>query len=174
MMSMDVTANPAMQDAVTTLLDCWSGDPGNVKEVFTELKEAISGKSGVELDFKSRPGVSYSLRGSVRKSREKEAALFVLIDIIDDDPDNRWLSVCFYEEKITDPKQAGQIVPAGILGVDGYCFDVFEYSESDLTYLLQRIDVAYGHPFTHPPERKKPGCISSDLSGRAQAFWPCQ
>ena len=145
MMSMEAPVNPAMQDAVTTLLDGWSRDPGNVREVFTELKKAISGKSGVEMDFKSRPGVSYSLRGSIRKSREKEAVLFVLIDIIDDDPDNRWLSVCFYEERITDPERAGQLVPAGILGVDGYCFDVFEYNKSDLTYILRRIDEAYGH-----------------------------
>jgi hypothetical protein len=137
--------NHELQEAVSKLLEEWSGDPGNVKEVFLKLKEKISEKTGVELDFKSRPGVSYSLRGSIRKPSEKETALFVLVDIIDDDPDNRWLSVCFYEEKITDPDGEGEMVPAGILGVDGYCFDVSGYSESELTYLYQRIDEAYAH-----------------------------
>ncbi len=142
---MEATENHVLEEAVSTLLNGWSRDPGNVKEVFRELKETISRKPGVELNFKPRPGVSYSLRGNVRTSLEKKPTLFVLIDVIDDDPDNRWLSVCLYEEKITDPEQAGELVPAGILGEDGYCFDVFEYSESDLIYLRQRIDEAYLH-----------------------------
>ena len=137
------TTNLPLQDAVSELLENWSEDPGNVKNVFLKLKEKISGKKGVELDFKSRPGVSFSLRGNVSKYPEKGSAIVVMVDIIDDDPDNRWLSVCFYEEKITDPDHAGELIPAGILGEDGYCFDVFEYNETGLSYLMQRIDEAY-------------------------------
>ena len=142
-MNMKATTNHELQEAVSKLLEEWSGDPGNVKKVFLKLKEKISRKKGVKLDFKSRPGVSYSLRGSISKTPEKKLHLFTLIDIIDDDSDNRWLSVCFYEEKITDPGREGEVVPAGILGEDGYCFDVFEYNESELTYLYKRIDEAY-------------------------------
>ena len=35
------------------------------------------------------------------------------------------------------------MVPGGLFGQDGYCFDIYEYDESDLTYLVQRIDEAY-------------------------------
>ena len=68
-----------------------------------------------------------------------------MVDVIDDDPDNRWLSVCFYEEAITDPDERGDMVPGGLFGQDGYCFDIYEYEESDLAYLVQRIDEAYQH-----------------------------
>jgi len=144
-MSSDVAAEQALQDAISKLVDGWSEDPGNIKNVFLQLKDNISGKAGVELDFKSRPGVSYSLRGNAGKDPEKEGTFFVMVDIIDDDPDNRWLSVCFYEEGITDPDEAGDLVPGGLFGMDGYCFDIYEYNESELSYLSQRIDEAYAH-----------------------------
>ena len=76
---------------------------------------------------------------------EKEGTFFVMVDVIDDDPHNRWLSVCFYEEKITDPEKAGELVPGRHPRSDGYCFDIIEYEESDLAYLWHRIDEAYQH-----------------------------
>ena len=139
--------NPPVEDAISKLVDGWLKDPGNIKKMFLELKGKISEKTGVELVFKSRPGVSYSLRGHVIKSTEmeKEGTFFVMVDVIDDDPDNRWLSVCFYEEAITDPDERGDMVPGGLFGRDGHCFDIYEYEESDLTYLVQRIDEACQH-----------------------------
>jgi hypothetical protein len=35
------------------------------------------------------------------------------------------------------------MVPKGVLGVDGYCFDLFENSEDIISYLEKRIDEAY-------------------------------
>jgi len=71
--------------------------------------------------------------------------LFVMVDIVDDDPENRWLSVCFYGDMITDPNEEGDLVPEGLLGEDGYCFDLCEYDEAAISYLEQRIDEAYAN-----------------------------
>ncbi|ETR72401.1 MAG: hypothetical protein OMM_07529 [Candidatus Magnetoglobus multicellularis str. Araruama] len=69
--------------------------------------------------------------------------LFVMIDVIDDDPSNRWLSVCFYGEMITDPDEKGDLIPEGLLGEDGYCFDYEESNDADIAYIQQRIDEAF-------------------------------
>jgi hypothetical protein len=53
----------------------------------------MSKKEHVTLAFISRPGVSYSLRAAMDNLGERGRPLFVMIDIIDDDSENRWLSV---------------------------------------------------------------------------------
>jgi hypothetical protein len=98
-------------------------------------------KQDVILTFKARPGVSYSFRAS--SDKHGESKLFVMVDIIDDDPEDRWLSVCFYGDMITDTDEAGNLIPQGLLGEDGYCFDIYEYDESKIYYVEQRIDEAY-------------------------------
>ena len=45
-------------------------------------------------------------------------ALFAIIDVIDDDPQARWLSVCFYGDMITDPEGRGEVIPGGLAGAD--------------------------------------------------------
>jgi hypothetical protein len=44
---------------------------------------------------------------------------------------------------VTDPAEEGNMVPRGVLGIDGYCFDLFENDERFISYLEQRIDEAY-------------------------------
>ncbi len=144
-MTLDAAGRKSMEEAISELLREWTSDAGNIKQLFQVLKESISEKPNVELDFKSRPGVSYSLRGHIQNASEKEGTFFVMVDVIDDDPDSRWLSVCFYEEGITDPEEMGDMVPGGLFGMDGYCFDLYEYSDSDLAYLKERIQEAYTH-----------------------------
>jgi hypothetical protein len=89
----------------------------------------------VELQFVSRPGVSYSLRP--KHSNQKERELFAMIDVIDDA--ERWLSVCFYGDMISDPGERGEIIPGGLAGSDGYCFDMFEDDEDMAHYLVDRL-----------------------------------
>jgi hypothetical protein len=62
-----------------------------------------------------------------------------MLDVIDDDPDERWLSICFYGDMITDPEEKGDLIPEGLLGEDGYCFDLDAWNEDDLTYLEKRL-----------------------------------
>jgi hypothetical protein len=103
---------------VTAFVADWPDEP--MRRVFIELAEMLNGLPGVTCDFIARPGVSYSLRP--RHKKQQERPLFAMIDVIDDEP--RWLSVCFYEDMISDPEEAGDLVPGGLAGSDGYCFDL--------------------------------------------------
>ena len=85
--------------------------------------------------------MSYSLR--VKHMLQQSRELFVIMDVIDDDPESRWLSVCFYPDMITDPEERGNIIPLGLLGEDGYCFDYDEWDEEFLRYLETRLDEAH-------------------------------
>jgi hypothetical protein len=62
-----------------------------------------------------------------------------MVDIIDDDPENRWLSVCFYDDLVSDPEERGDFVPKGLLGEDARCFDLDEADEDAVGYVAQRI-----------------------------------
>ena len=65
------------------------------------------------------------------------------MDVIED-VDGRWLSVCFYADTVSDPEERGNLVPLGLLGEDGYCFDVEEPDTVLEAYVLERIDEARG------------------------------
>jgi hypothetical protein len=124
-------------------LEAWENDPRKMKQTFLKVIDKLRTTEGTILNFISRPGVSYSLRASLKNRHEKsQQLLFALVDIIDDDPDNRWLSICFYEEMVTDPDELGNLVPNGILGVDGYCFDLYEDDPSLASYVEDRIEEA--------------------------------
>ncbi len=127
---------------LSALLDSWKQDNNGTKKAFSELYRLLLTKENIDLSFKSRPGVSHSLRAGVKAGKGKER-LLAMIDIIDDDPENRWLSVCFYAESITDPKEEGDIIPGGLLGEDGYCFDLFEEDDEMVVYLKDRINEAH-------------------------------
>jgi len=127
---------------MSEFLKDWTNDPHDMKGAFVRLKERMSGKEHVTFTFISRPGVSYSLRAAMDNPGEGARPLFVMIDIIDDDSENRWLSVCFYADMIEDPDEKGDFVPEGLLGQDGCCFDLYEHDEDMIFYIEQRIDEA--------------------------------
>lgn len=125
-----------------TLLAAWSDPATQTKATFLELKEHLGSKPEVELDFVARPGVTYSLRA--KHVRQNKHPLFAMVDIIDDDPDDRWLSVCFFGEMITDPDEIGDFVPEGLMGEDAHCFDIEERNDRLNQYVTMRLDEAYG------------------------------
>jgi len=127
---------------LTDVLDRWTIDEMNMKAVFLRLATRFSQKKRVILSLVARPGISYSFRAR-KKAEGEEGTLITMIDIVDDDPDSRWLSVCFYGDCVTDPKEEGDLVPGGLLGEDGYCFDLYENNESIIAYVEQKIDEAY-------------------------------
>ncbi len=129
--------------AFGNLLDTWTDDPEGMKDIFLKLSEKLMNKQQTNLTFKARAGVSYSLRAASVGGSENKRPLFVMVDVIDDDPESRWLSVCFYEDMITDPEGEGDLVPEGLLGEDGYCFDIYESDQSLLSYIEERIDEAH-------------------------------
>ena len=142
-MTQNMFASEEEHAEMANLFERWTDDSGNIKPAFVELQEWLSRKEGTTFSFKSRSGISYSLRANLGKTGDVQGRLFVMVDIVDDDPENRWLSVCFYGDMITDPNEEGDLVPEGLFGEDGYCFDLYEYDKAAISYLEQRIDEAY-------------------------------
>lgn len=125
---------------IENFLKEWEGEVQPMRELFHLFYRELSSLEGVRLSFLGRPGVSYSMRP--KHDNQTTRDLFAIVDVIDDDPQDRWLSVCFYEDMITDPKERGERIPGGLSGKDGYCFDLFEHEEELTHYLLDRIKEA--------------------------------
>lgn len=119
----------------------WDDDAAGIKGVFVEFKNLLESFDNADIQFNARPGITYSMRG-VKTSQDK-FPLFVMVDVIDDDPTDRWLSVCFFGDTITDPDQVGDLVPGGLLGEDGHCFDVEDTDVKE--YIAERIAEAYAN-----------------------------
>lgn len=126
------------EKAIEKFLAGWENDPWHVKEAFVRIKSYLEEKGDISFDFNFRPNISHSLRASHEKDRRP---LFAIIDIIEDEP--RWLSVCFYNDTVTDPGELGNPIPESLLDEDGYCFDVDLFDDTVLSYIEKRIDEAY-------------------------------
>ena len=124
--------------ALAVFIEEWKETPEENREVFLHFKDYLGQKEGVTLEFIPRPGVTYSLR-AVHVAQKKKS-LFAMVDVIEDTP--RWLSVCFYNDMVTDPEEKGDFVPEGLLGEDALCFDVEERDEELLRYIETRLDEA--------------------------------
>ena len=135
-------------EKVQKFLDEWVDDDLKIKPIFISLFQDLANKEGAKIDFNERPGISYSLRGI--HVNQTESPLFVMIDVIDDDPKERWLSVCFYGDMIADPDEQGDLIPEGLLGSDGHCFDITESDDNLVTYVRNRIQEAYAYASKNP------------------------
>ena len=123
---------------LTAFIEEWQETPEKNKAVFVHLREYLSKKEDVALEFIARPGLTYSLRAV--HANQKTKGLFAMVDVIEDEP--RWLSVCFYGDMIADPDEKGDFVPEGLLGEDAVCFDVEERDEAFIRYIENRLDEA--------------------------------
>jgi hypothetical protein len=126
---------------IEAFLGEWSGPDEAMRDCARRLFQAVFSLVDVVTSFVARPGISYSLRPKhIRQSRRP---LFAIVDVIDDDPAERWLSVCFYGDMISDPEDRGELVPGGLAGEDGYCFDLFAADPVLLAYLQERLAEAW-------------------------------
>jgi hypothetical protein len=122
---------------VATFLDEWRVDPVNARQAFGDCLKFLISQDEVGLSFKARPGISHSLRA--RHAAQKRRELFVLVDVVDDEPENRWLSVCFYADMVTDPEGFGDEVPHGLSGEDALCLNLDEDDAAGRAYVLARL-----------------------------------
>ncbi len=133
--------NTAALNEVEKLVNSWSQDPNHTKQCFLTLEKHLEAFDNVRLSLVSRPNVSYSLRAA-HTSQGKDD-LFAMVDVIDDDPADRWLSVCFYGDMVSDPEQLANEVPEGLKGRDAKCFDIYELDEELVSYVETRLTEAF-------------------------------
>jgi len=128
------------EQELNTFIEEWkvTADKNSNKVTFLRFKDHLAGLNGVTLDFIARPGVTYSLRAIHAEQTDKD--LFVMVDVIEDV--ERWLSVCFYGDMISDPEEKGDRVPGGLLGEDAICFDLEDQDNALITYIEARLDEA--------------------------------
>ena len=131
---------PATLRDMDALLAQWTQDPTGAKGAFLLYRQWLETQPQVRLEFIARPGVSYSLRAV--HARQQERPLFVLIDVVDDEPMARWLSICFYADMITDPEELGDFVPEGLLGRDACCLNLDENDAKMRDYIFSRLQEA--------------------------------
>ena len=124
---------------LNTFIEAWKETPERNKEVFLRFKEYLNKKEGVILDFRPRPGITYSLRAV--HAHQKEEEFFAIVDVIEDEP--RWLSVCFYDAMIADPEEKGDFIPQGLFGADAVCFDLEQWDDKLIWYIEGRLDEAF-------------------------------
>ena len=130
----------AIESEYEAFLKAWTEDPVGAKPVLVRYRELLSALPGVELSTKCRPGVSFSLRARAAAQQKRE--LFVMVDVVDDEPENRWLSVCFYNDLVTDPEEKGDWAPEGLNGEDACCFNYDEADEAQEQYIADRLKEA--------------------------------
>ena len=128
-----------MEMELNEFLASWEATVEGNKKSFIALHAHLTNLAGVQLHFISRPGITYSLRARHQAQQKRE--LFVMVDVIEDSP--RWLSVCFYQDMVSDPDEAGYFVPGGLLGEDAICFDMETADEKRLTYVTKRLDESW-------------------------------
>lgn len=142
-------ADAATESDVNAFIDRWSSqkdgaqDSADVLPVFLALRDHLHAQHGAVVHFVSRPGVSHSLRGAFPGWAARPLA--VLVDVVDDDPAARWLSVCFHDDALTDPEERGDRIPAGLDGNDARCFNLEDGDEPSMRYVKDRISEAFTH-----------------------------
>lgn len=129
-----------MNEEFRQFLNEWRIDPSQAKPAFEKFYDFLVNSPGIELDFKARPGISYSLRAKNRGQKKRD--LFALVDVVDDEPQNRWLSVCFYADLVSDPDENGDLVPNGLFGEDAMCFNLDEDDPGARDYIFNRLKEA--------------------------------
>lgn len=125
---------------IEAFINSWQEANAWAKDGFLALYRHVAAMAGVEMQFVGRPGVSFSLRP--RGVNQNDGGFFAIIDVIDD-PAERWLSICFYGDMITDPEGRGEVIPGGLAGADGYCFDVSDDEPGMIDYLKVRCREAW-------------------------------
>lgn len=124
-----------MSHGLQAFINDWDDDPKDVKKAFVGLSDLAATFEGVSVSFVSRPGVTSSLR---LEKPGVEQPLRAMVDVIEDE-DGRWLSVCFHADVISDPDGLGDLIPGGLSGKDGYCFDMSQGDDAFAAYLAARL-----------------------------------
>ncbi|MBU0682275.1 MAG: hypothetical protein KKD73_12735 [Proteobacteria bacterium] len=136
-------ANDTTLAELEKFINGWQVDGLATRGAFVDLKEFLAEMENCLISFHARPGITCSLRAHIAVGQGEEGPLYAMVDVIDDDPEQRWLSVCFYGDRISDPDECGDFVPGGLLGQDAVCFDYDAGDAELLDYIKKRMAEAY-------------------------------
>ncbi len=136
-------ASDTTQVEIESFVAGWQVDGLRTRDAFVHFNELLMKNDHSLISFHARPGITCSLRAHIAAG-EGQGPLYVMVDVIDDEPEQRWLSVCFYGDRISDPDQRGDFVPGGLLGQDAVCFDYDADNAELLSYIASRIAESYG------------------------------
>ena len=136
-------ASDTTQSELENFIREWQVDGLTTKGAFVALKEILEKNENSLISFHARPGITCSLRAQISKNAGQDGPLYAMVDVIDDDPEQRWLSACFYGDRISDPEERGDFVPGGLLGQDAICFDYDAENGELLDYIKERIVESY-------------------------------
>jgi hypothetical protein len=133
------------EEELAKLLEGWPPELEPLHRALTRLKETALAQIGSQGEFVERPGVSHSLRFHLEPRPEgRRRPVFFLVDVISA-ADETFLSVCFYQDEVDDPRELGNAIPQGLFQETGYCFDVDADNAGDeelMSYLEERISQA--------------------------------
>lgn len=112
----------------------------DLRQAFIRLTDIARQRPGSEWSVVSREGVSHSFRATCADPHGRRTRpVYLVLDVIISKNDPLFLSVCFYEDEISDPDGLGNPVPFGLYNETGYCFDVETYEDGLMRYLEDRI-----------------------------------
>lgn len=130
---------------LSLVLADWPEDQAGLRRAFQELTAFAQDLPGARGSLVSRAGVSHSFRADLATPGKNRARpVFMLVDVVVSPADPWFLSVCFYEDEVTDPEELGNPIPQGLYDETGYCFDVDEYDSDLMAYLENRGREAHG------------------------------
>jgi hypothetical protein len=112
------------------VIDITDEDRAEVKNIFIALYQCFK-DSNLPMKWLARPGSCYSLCVSEQNS----TSAFARLDVVDDDPEERWLSLCIKKALADDPANYGEVVPKILDEQDALCFAIDESNENIKVYL---------------------------------------
>ena len=124
-------------------LEQWPAGEAGLKKSLLAYRREVMDMAGVGESFLPRPGVSYSLRWDLDPRPEgRDKPLFAMADVVPLGEDELMLSLCFYGDDISDPDELGNLIPGGLYGENGHCFDLEGDDPDMVAYCLERASEA--------------------------------
>jgi hypothetical protein len=108
-----------------------------VKAVFTDFYNLFKHHK-LQMTWHARPGKCYSLDVFAQGATSG----FARLDIVDDDPEERWLFLCIKKDLAEDPENYGEVMPEILDGQDALCFDIDERDDVMRAYLQTLLENA--------------------------------
>lgn len=116
----------------------WGEDSLEVKELFTRLYGLLRQCPALTLSWNARPEVVYALRATLKEAKSADISGDIArMDIIDDDPEERWLSIRLNAALAGRCRKDWEVLPGGLSGHDALCIDVDEQEEGISDDLLE-------------------------------------